>query len=68
MVANKLYWRDPIKGYELIGVLPERRRAPKRISKESVLNCGQKYFGDYLNLDGMFFIDEELNDEAIHLL
>ena len=68
MVAYELYWLDPIKGYQLIGVLPERRRDPKRISKESVLNWGQTYFGDYLNLDDMFFIDVELNEEAIRLL
>jgi hypothetical protein len=36
MLANELYSRDPIKGYQLIGVLPEGRRVPKRISKESV--------------------------------
>jgi len=60
MVAYELYWLDPIKGYQLIGVLPERRRDPQRISKESVLNWGQTYFGDYLNLDDMFFIDVEL--------
>ena len=68
MVAYELYWLDPIKGYQLIGVLPERRTDPKRISKESVLNWGQTYFGDYLNLDDMFFIDVELNEEAIRLL
>jgi hypothetical protein len=68
MIGYELYWRDPVKGYQLIGVLPERRRNPKRMTKESVLNWGQKYFGDYLNLDDMFFIDVELNGEAIRLL
>jgi hypothetical protein len=68
MIGYELYWRDPVKGSQLIGVLPERRRNPKRMTKESVLNWGQKYFGDYLNLDDMFFIDVELNGEAIRLL
>ena len=40
MVGYELYcWRDP-KGYELIGVLPERRNNPQRVTKESVLNWG----------------------------
>ena len=57
MIGYELYcWRDP-KGYELIGVLPERRKNPQRLTKESVLNWGQKYFGNQLNLDDMFFIE-----------
>jgi hypothetical protein len=41
VVGYELYWHDPIKGYQLIGVLPERRKNPKRITKESVLNWGK---------------------------
>jgi hypothetical protein len=41
MVAYEFYWHDPIKGYQLIGVLPERRKSPGRISKKSVLNWGK---------------------------
>ena len=56
MIGYEFYWHDPIKGYQLIGVLPERRRNPKRITKESVLNWGKKYFGGNLNLNEMFFL------------
>jgi hypothetical protein len=66
MVGYELYcWRDP-KGYELIGVLPERRNNPQRVTKESVLNWGQKYFGIHLNLGDMYLIEVEINKEAIH--
>ncbi len=68
MVAYEFYWRDPIKGYQLIGVLPERRGNLKRITKESVLNWGQTYFGNHLNLDDMFFIDVQMNGETIRFL
>ena len=65
MIGYELYcWRDP-KGYELIGVLPERRKNPQRSTKESVLNWGQKYFGIQLNLDDMYLIEVEINGEAI---
>ena len=61
MVGYQLYcWRDP-KGYELIGVLPERRNDPLRITKESVLNWGQKYFAIQLDLDHMYFVEVEIN-------
>jgi len=67
MIGYELYcWRDP-KGYELIGVLPERRNDPQRITKESVLNWGQKYFASQLDLDDVYFIEVEINGEAIPL-
>jgi len=68
VVGYELYWHDPIKGYQLIGVLPERRRNPKRITKESVLNWGKKYFGNNLNLNDVFFIEVVINGEQIHSL
>ena len=68
MVGYELYWHDPIKGYQLIGVLPERRKNPKRITKESVLNWGEKYFGNNLNLNDVFFIEVVINGESIRPL
>ena len=68
MVGYELYWHDPIKGYQLIGVLPERRRDPKRITKDSVLNWGEKYFGNNMNLNGMFFLEVEINGQSIRPL
>ena len=68
MMGYELYWRDPIKGYQLIGILPERRKNPKRITKESVLNWGKKYFGSNLTLNDMFFVEVEINGERIRSL
>ena len=65
MVAYELYWRDPIKGYQLIGKLPERRKNLGRITKESVLNWGKKYFGNNLNLNDIFFLEVIINGETI---
>ena len=68
MIGYELNWCDSIKGYQLIGVLPERRRNPKRITKESVLNWGEKYFGNNLNLNDVFFIEGAINGESIRPL
>ena len=68
MIGYELYWHDPMKGYQLIGVLPERRRDPKRITKDSVMNWGKKYFGNNLNLNEMFFLEVEINGETIRPL
>jgi len=40
MVAYELFCFDEKSGYEFIGILPERRKDPKRITNESVLNWG----------------------------
>ena len=68
MVGYEFYWHDPIKGYELIAVLPERRKNPKRITKKSVLNWGKEYFGKNPALGDMFFIEVEINGEQIRSL
>jgi hypothetical protein len=68
MVGYEFYVRDPRKGYQLAGVLPERRRNAKRITKESVLNWGKKYFGNHQNLNEMFFVEVEINGESIRAL
>jgi hypothetical protein len=68
MVGYEFYLPDPIKGYQLVGVLPERRKNQKRITKGSVLNWGKRYFGNHLNLHQMFFIEVEINGEQIRSL
>jgi len=56
MVAYEFYWRDPIKGYQLIGKLPERRKNPIRITQESVTNWGKKILGENVDANDIFFI------------
>ncbi len=68
IVGYELYLYDPIKGYQLVGVLPERRRSPERITKQSVLNWAEKYFGTDLNLKEMFFLEANINVESIRAL
>jgi hypothetical protein len=46
MVAYEFYWRDPKKGYQHIGTLPERRKNPTRITQESVMKWGEVYFAN----------------------
>jgi hypothetical protein len=55
MLAYELYTFNKKKGYEFIGVLPERRRNPKRITKDSVMNWGKSLLGDHVDSKSMFF-------------
>jgi len=55
MLAYELYSFDKKKGYELIGVLPERRRDPARITRHSVMNWGRVLLGDNADDRSVFF-------------
>ena len=55
MLAYELYTFNQKKGYEFIGVLPERRKNPTRITKDSVINWGKTILGDHVDGKNMFF-------------
>ncbi len=56
MVAYEYYLHDESKGFELIGVLPERRKETERVSQESILGFGRKYWGDKMEEGNILFI------------
>jgi len=62
MVAYEFYWCDPVKGYELIGVLPERRKNPERITQKSVTGWVKKVFGNNLSTKDIYFIQVTINE------
>jgi len=55
MVAYEFYWRDPKGRYQIIGVLPERRKNPMRITMESVMNWGKMFLGNDVDSKNLFF-------------
>jgi hypothetical protein len=59
MVAYQLYWRDEKEKTHFIGMLPERRKTPGRITPESILNWGRKAVGDRSNLNYIYFVQVE---------
>ena len=61
MEAYAFYWLDPIKGYELVGVLPERRKNPERITQKSVMGWVEKFFGNKLSTQDIHFIQVTIN-------
>ena len=62
MVAYEIYWRDEIGDIHLIGILPERRKDPKRITDESIINWGRKFFGKNGKDQDIFFIKTVLEE------
>jgi len=64
MIAYEFYLRDPVRGNELVGVLPERRNNPARITQKSVLNWVKKVFGNSLNNKDIYFIRVAINEDT----
>ena len=68
MVVYEFYWRDPIKGYQLIGKLPERRKNPVRITRKSVINWGKKILGKNVDGNDIFFIEIKIDKDTERIL
>ncbi len=63
MIAYEFYLRDPVKGGELIGILPERRKDPARITQWSVLHWAETVFGNgFINKD-VYFIEATIKED-----
>jgi hypothetical protein len=62
MVVYKFYLHDAIKGDIFLGALPERRKNPQRITEESIINWGRKYFGKNTKDEDIFFIKTVLEE------
>ena len=62
MLAYQFYLRDAIKGYDFVGVLPERRRNPVRITDESIINWGRTNFGRNVRGEDIFFVKVDLQE------
>jgi len=59
MVAYEFYWCDERKKEHFIGILPERRKKPERITQESILNWGWKVIGDDSYVKDIYFVKVE---------
>jgi len=64
MEAYEFYWRDSYRKGHLIGILPERRKDPKRITNKSIMNWGRKVVDNKpsLNLKNLYFVQVKVED------
>ncbi len=64
MIAYEFYWLDPTGGYQIIGVLPERRKDSGRITQESILRWGGKIFDKIIDTKDIFFIEVTVDEDT----
>jgi hypothetical protein len=64
MIAYKFYVRDEVNVYQLIGILPERRKHPERITPESVTHWGKEVLGGDVNPNNIFYITTTVDENT----
>lgn len=62
MIAYTFYWIDETEEAHFIGLLPERRKDPGRITQESIINFGKTILGDNANINNLLFIQVTLDE------
>ncbi len=67
MVAYEFYWLDPRGGYQIIGVLPERRKNPARITQESIARWGKNVFDKDFDAKDIFFIQVTIDEKTVRI-
>ena len=55
MIAYAFYWLEEIDKVHFIGLLPERRKNPERITEESILNWGWNIIGENSGVNNIYF-------------
>ena len=61
MVAYEFYYRDYANQTQLLGILPERRRDKKRITRESIMRWVKKFLGNDWDIGKINFIEVTIN-------
>jgi hypothetical protein len=64
MKAYEFYQGDEVSGYELLGVLPERRKNPARITWQTVLGWADKFFRSKSSSQSIHFTQVTINENT----
>jgi hypothetical protein len=67
MEAYEFYWLDPKGGYQIIGVLPERRKNSSRVTQESIMRRGKNIFGNDFGTKDIFFIQVTIDEKTVRI-
>jgi len=60
MVAYEFYLVDDVEEFHSLGILPERRKDPLRITQESIMKWGRLVVGDSVEVNKIYFIQIEV--------
>lgn len=66
--AYEFYWQNKIDEPHLIGVLPERRQDPERITSESIINWVKIFLGEEIDPHKIFFVEVKIEKNTGEIL
>ena len=64
MVAYVFYWIDELEKAHFIGILPEKRKNPERITQESIINLGRRIVGNNADANNIFSIQVTIDERT----
>ena len=64
MIGYAFYSLDPREGYQVLGVLLERRKNPTRITRKSVMDWGKEFFSNKLDNHEILFIQVTIDENT----
>ena len=67
MIAYEFYIKDQERGNQLLGILPERRKTPERVNRDSIMNWAKMAFCNLVDINKIFFIRVSLESEGNHV-
>ncbi len=62
MVAYEFYAKKGSNGSDLIGILPEGRKLPTRITRRSIMKWGRLVAGSCVNPSSIYFVQVETEE------
>jgi hypothetical protein len=68
MEAYEFYWLGPKGGYQIMGVLPERRKDSARVTQESIMQWGKTIFTKDFDTKDIFFIQVTMDEKTGRIL
>ena len=60
LIAYEFYLANAEDEFHLLGILPERRKDPLRITQESIMKRGKLVVGDGVEVKNIYFIQTEV--------
>jgi len=64
MLAYEFYYRDDTERSQLIGILPERRKDPQRITSDSIMNWVEKVLGSNWDISKIIFVKVMIDNKT----
>ncbi len=64
MEAYEFYWLGPKGGYQIMGVLPERRKDSARVTRKSIMQWGKTIFSKDFDPKDIFFVQVTMDEKT----